>query len=147
MSISTHSGVEIQSVEALNHTMLQDLTDDMKRYQYINIITDEYDDKETIDEMLSTEDYVKAVVLINGIEYLIYHGFPGDNPAGILIDPKTRNVLTCFGEVQFNKETACSAEDKKIVESFLEWYAQDPDGISCNMLTLRKEDEPDQDQE
>lgn len=147
-----NDGIAVCDVEFMTPEIMKNLTDDMHQMLYIdnNTTTPLLTDEE-LAESLRDDDYVKAVINIKGEEYLIYHGFPGDTPTGILVDPRKNEVITCFGENPDHTKLSCNEKYLEIVNMFNDWYNENPNYVSYGVLYLDTdsdaEDEGDDDGE
>lgn len=83
--------LKIESADLLKMDTLTNLGKDIVKKLHVNL-SDEDDDS------LMEQDFVQWVVSIGGNKYNFYHGFPGDNPMGVLVDLDNTKVLAVVGE-------------------------------------------------
>lgn len=106
--MNTSDDVAIVYATHLTVEMWGSLSKDLKQ----KLVLEEGDYKQ--DDLLE-EDYVFWEVQIGDKKFSFFHGFPGDNPRGVLLEGKDIVLLLWEGEGNTLKES-----DE--VASFLEWY-------------------------
>lgn len=139
--------VSVTKIRYALHSDWKNMNDDRKKMLYITDLIGESISE--IDEELQDMNFIKADVKINDDKYIVYHGFPGDNPCGILLTKDEKHVICEFGE-GMNDEVSdtCPSKHEKIGKKFLEWYNDDGDDISCNMFNINdKEDDEEEEEE
>jgi len=80
--------------------------------EYKRLVGDNYPWDMENDDDLRESDWV-IILWLN--KFVIIHGFPGDNPAGLIFNQQ-EDLITEFGE-------GCEYKgDNKYVKGFLKWY-------------------------
>lgn len=110
-SLKMSAAVKIESAHVLKMSTLEDLDENLTKKLCVNL-PDEDDDS------LQEHDFVQWVVSIGENKYNFYHGFPGDNPMGILVDLKNTKVLAVVGE----GGSDIIDEDNESIAAFVAYY-------------------------
>jgi len=85
------TAVKIESAGVLKMDTLKGLEEDIVTKLCVDLSDED-------DNSLFEHDFVHWIVLINERKYNFYHGFPGDNPMGVLVDIHNSAVLAVVGE-------------------------------------------------
>ena len=85
------TSMKIESADVLKMDTMRMLAKDIVKKLCVNLSDED-------DESLFEHDFVHWIVLIGEGKYNFYHGFPGDNPMGVLVDMDNTEVLAVVGE-------------------------------------------------
>ena len=83
--------VKIENVQLLKMETLKSLPKNIIKKLHVELADED-------DDSLLEHDFVQWIVSISDNKYNFYHGFPGDNPMGVLVDIDNTEVLAVVGE-------------------------------------------------
>lgn len=119
------SNVHVKSLEYLTYKEWNTLmTDEVKKLLSIEIICFDQDKKSEhyLDQTLADMDFVRETLVIDEIEYLVYHGFASDNPVGLLMDISGKDIITDFGGAYRNKYITTNDKYKDLAIAFMNYF-------------------------
>lgn len=136
-ALITHMAPAMRIV-SIKQLTLQDVEEMDKKIKVI--LFDDDDDLYGSEEELQSSDFILAEILFYACpeKLIVYHGFPGDNPYGVLCysDKGKKKMITDIGESVSKVRKSCPEKYLDMAKLFVEWYW--PEEV-YNSLVLKPE--------